>query len=153
MRKDYLLGSNSTIPEYFCVEPIEGETEIIWQHSQIVPAPAPVNLELEYSFDKLNWNTYTINSTITTSVPVYFRGNNKVFGRDGGSQVWLKLNKLCDLSGRISTLGNKIRSHPFIYGIKNIFGGSITGPNQYNQYIHSIKNLTLDLSLKGREYD
>lgn len=145
MRKDYLIGANSIRPDYFCITPLNGVTEITWN----VPSTLSNKFTMQYSTDKLEWINCVQNQAISTSVPIYFRGNNTFDGNDR-RHITLSVNKSCDLSGRVATLCSKWgKSHPFAYGIRWLWSGGEAIPNTW---LHSVKNLIVDISLK-RDYD
>lgn len=142
MRKTYYIGSKINRPDYFCVTPKNGSTEISVERTSISGLPRVINLQ--YSIDKEHWVNYTIGNIITSSVPVYFRGNNVIFSRiypDGSTDQYANygfvFNNTVDLSGQLSSLAHKyvtVSKKPLLI----IFN---------SDYIRSVKDLVIDIDV------
>ena len=140
MRKTYQIGSKVNKLDYFCVTPKNGSTDISWVcTSQVSPNPGP--FDMEYTIDKTTWYTYTLGDTITSSSPVYFRGNNRRLWRQEADEydgIALSVNNTVDLSGQLGSLAHKhatTQKKPLDIKFKG------------NTYIRSIKDLIVDLNV------
>ena len=144
MEKSYLIPCRMD-RDYFCITPINGSTTISWDWRY--EGQTDQQIDLEYSYNTANWTKYTLGTNITTSDPIYWRGNNKTgFAKTTAlhpnNLCHLVLNNTCDLSGRLSTLTHKfISASPhtcpnLLLADKSIFAD--------NTYIHSVKDLILD---------
>lgn len=145
MEKSYLIPTRSNA-DYFCITPTNGSTNISWDW--LNSYPTAFDIDLQYSYDVVNWTNYTLGTNVTTSVPTYWRGKNvKGFGssyNNNANICKLTLDNYCNLSGRLSSLTQKflgsIPSCPRLQiGGTSIFSG--------NSYIYSIKDLVLDYIL------
>ena len=157
MRKTYQIGARVNKLDYFCVTPKNGSTNISWELVNSVPSTPDIPaLNLEYTTDKTTWYNYTAGTTITSSTPVYFRGNNDILvGDDWHYQ--LTANNTIDLSGQIRSLAHK----HYTEGIPTckIAKGSFRPAYDFNgveystsifagnTYIRSVKDLRLDICI------
>lgn len=155
MRKTYRIGANSYQWNYFCVTPLNNNTTISWQLSGRGASLAP-NLTMEYSTDRLTWHNYTAGTDITTSVPVYFKGNNSSLANlvqtDARTWWYYKLvsDNYIDLSGQLRSLVKPTYTENELSC--NITSAGLGWPGNIsifsdNTYIHSVKDLIIDLTI------
>ena len=157
MEKSYLVNANTVLEkDYFCVIPKNGSTEVGWyQNSVISQNPPPeIPLDMEYSFNKTTWYKYTKGTDITTTAPIYFRGNNTSFVSGGSFSmgfIYLKVDNTVDLAGRINSLSKKWSYDGAATEMPPIYHGVSTGiPTlmfNKNPYIRSIADLRLNWNI------
>ena len=67
-----------------------------------------ITVELEYSFDKLNWTNWDFTEiTVNSGDTVYFRGNNERFNYNSNHGYGFRINGYFDIGGDIRSLLDK----------------------------------------------
>ena len=88
--------------DYFCVHTLGGDLKVSID-KQV--SGTGTDYALSYSFDKVIWNAYTFGTTLTVQNHVYFKATStNPFTLT--SYCHLNADKLCAISGKISTLFN-----------------------------------------------
>lgn len=152
MQKTYNINCMYLDADLFRIVPLEANTTIKWSDGTDTGTP---NIQLLYSYDLNNWNEYTIGTSLVTSNTVYWRGQgvfSSLYRNNTLKTIQLVLDKLCDLEGCISSLFyNKVSSHNSLPSGARLGYGDNSANKwalvfERNTYIHSIKNLKIDLA-------